>query len=52
MVESVIQIKIGITINVDASAKSITHMENIKFGMLQHVVAKMVKIQQILLTIQ
>ena len=32
MVESVIQIKSGITINVDASAKNITYVKKIIFG--------------------
>ena len=44
MVESVIQIKSGITINNDASAKKITHVKKLLFGILLHVVAKMVNI--------
>ena len=40
MVESLIQIKSGRTINVDASAKHITHLKNIIFGILLHVIAK------------
>ena len=39
--ESVIQIKSGITINVDASLKKIIYVKNIIFGMLLHVVVKM-----------
>ena len=35
MVENVIQIKSGITINIDASAKYITHVKKIIFGILQ-----------------
>ena len=35
--ESVIQIKSGITINVDASAKHIIYVKNIIFGILLHV---------------
>ena len=40
MVENVIQIKSGITINIDASGKYITHVKKIIFGILQQVVAK------------
>ena len=35
MVENVIQIKSEITINIDASAKYITHVKKIIFGILQ-----------------
>ena len=38
MAESVIQIKSGITINVDASAKTIIFVKKIIFGILLHVV--------------
>ena len=44
MVENVIQIKSGITINVDMSVKNITYVKKIIFGILQHAVAKMVNI--------
>ena len=44
VVESVIQIKSGITINVYASAKNIIYVKKIIFGILLHVVAKMVNI--------
>ena len=44
MVESVIQIKSRIAINVDASTKNITYVKKIIFGILLHVVAKMVNI--------
>ena len=44
MVENAIQIKSGITINVDASTKNIIYMKKIIFGILLHVVAKMVNI--------
>ena len=52
MIESVIQIKSGITINVDAGAKSITIVKKIKLGILLHKVLKLVNIWQVLLTIQ
>ena len=42
--ENVIQIKSGIMINVDASAKNIIYVKKNIFGILLHVVAKMVKI--------
>ena len=41
MEENVIQIKSGIMINIDASAKNIIYGKNIIFGILLHVVAKM-----------
>ena len=44
MEENVIQIKSGITINVDASVKNIIYVKKIIFGTLLHVVAKMVNI--------
>ena len=37
MVENVIQIKSGITVNVDASAKNIIYVKKIIFGILLHV---------------
>ena len=52
MEENVIQIKSEITINVNDSAKNITYVKKIIFGILLHVVAKMVNIWQVLLTIQ
>ena len=50
--ENVIQIKTGITINVDVSVKNIIYVKKITFGILLHVVATMENIWQILLTIQ
>ena len=41
MVESVIQIKFGITMNVDVSAKNITSVKKIIFGILLHEVVKL-----------
>ena len=43
MEENVIQIKSGITINVDVSVKSIIYLQKIIFGILLHVAAKNVK---------
>ena len=42
MVENVIQIKSGITINIDVSAKKIIYMKKIIFGILLHVVTNIV----------
>ena len=42
--ENVIQIKSGISINVDVSIKNIIHVKKNIFGILLHVVAKMVNI--------
>ena len=42
--ENVIQIKSGIIINVDVSIKNIIHVKKNIFGILLHVVAKMVNI--------
>ena len=44
MKENVIQIKSGKIINVDASVKNIIYVKKIIFGILLHVVAKMVNI--------
>ena len=44
MVENVIQIKSGIMINVNASAKKVIYVKKIIFGILLCVVAKMVNI--------
>ena len=44
MVENVIQIKSGITINVDVSVKNIIYVKKIIFVILLHAVAKMVNI--------
>ena len=44
MVENVIQIKSGITINVDMSVKNIIYVKKIIFGILLHAVATMVNI--------
>ena len=43
MEENVIQTKSGISINVDANVKSIMYVNMVIFGILLHVVAKMVK---------
>ena len=51
MEKNVIHIKSGIIINVDVSVKNI-YVKNIVFGILLHVVVKMVNIYQILFTIQ
>ena len=42
MEENVIQIKSGITINVDASTENIIYVKKVIFGILLHVVKKMV----------
>ena len=52
MVENVIQIKSGITINVDVSVKNIIYVKKVIFGIILFVVAKMVNIWQILRMIQ
>ena len=54
MEESVIQVKSGIMINVAVGVKSILYVKKIIFGILQHVVPKMVNIniQKVLLVIQ
>ena len=55
MVENVTRIKSGSTINVSASAKiqkNIMQVKTIIFGILIHVVAKMVNLYEVLLTIQ
>ena len=44
MVESVIQIKRGIMINVDTNVKNIIYVKKIIFGILLHVVVKTVNI--------
>ena len=44
MVENVIQVKSEITINAGASVKNIVYVKIIIFGILLHVVAKMVNI--------
>ena len=44
MVVNVIQIKSGITLNVDVSVKNIIHVKKIIFGILLHAVVKMVSI--------
>ena len=41
MVENVIEINGGITINVDASVKKVIYVKKIIFGILLHVVVKM-----------
>ena len=54
MVENVIQIKIGITINVDSSVKIRRNVcaQNIIFRIAVHVLVKTVNIQEVLLAIQ
>ena len=55
MVENVTHIKSGITISIDVSVKiriSIVYAKNIIFVILLHVVAKIVNMQEVLLTIQ
>ena len=42
MVESLTQIKSGITINADASAKNITQVKKIIFGIMLYVVTKLI----------
>ena len=44
MIENVIQIKKGTMINIDVSLKNIIYVKKIIFGILLHVVAKMVSI--------
>ena len=51
MEESEIQIKIRIIVNVKASARNIIYVRKIMFGILLHLIVKMVNILQILLTI-
>ena len=51
IIENIIQIKNGITINADPSVKNI-YVRKITFGVRLHVVAKMVNIYQVKLTIQ
>ena len=53
MVENVIPINGGITINVDVSVKNITNVKKIKFVILPHVVVRMEDISwKVLLTTQ
>ena len=52
MKENVIQIKSGITVNVDGSVKSIIYVKKNIFGILLHVAAKMENIWKVLLTVQ
>ena len=44
MKESVIQIKSGITLNINANVKKIKYVKKNMFGIMLHVVAKMVNI--------
>ena len=44
MIESVIQIKSGIMINVDVSVKNIIYVKKSTFGILLHVVVRMTNI--------
>ena len=48
MIENVIQNESGITINSNVSVKNIIDVKKIMFGILLHVVVKMVNIEQIL----
>ena len=48
MIENVIQNESGITINSNVSVKNIIYVKKIMFGILLHVVVKMVNIEQIL----
>ena len=41
MAENIIQINVGVTINVDVSVKNVMYLKNIIFGILLHVVVKM-----------
>ena len=43
MEENVIQINVGITINVDVSVKNVMYAKKIIFGILLHAVVKMEK---------
>ena len=52
MVKNVIQINVGIVINVDVGMKNVMYVKKIIFGILLHLFAKMENIQQILLMIQ
>ena len=52
MEEAVIQIKSGITINVDTSVKNIKHVKKIIFGVLLYVIVKMENIEQVVLMIE
>ena len=56
MVKNVAQIKYGITINISVSAKvrkkAICAKKKSIFGILLHVLVKMINIQEVLLTIQ
>ena len=47
MVDNGVQIKIGIMIKVGASVKNIIYVKKIIFGILVHVVVKMLNIQQL-----
>ena len=52
MKENVIQINGGITINLDASVKSIMYVKKIIFGILVHVFVTIENIYQVLWVIQ
>ena len=55
MAENVARFKSGKMINMDVSAKTqktIMHAKRIIFGVLQHVVTKILNVYQVLLTIQ
>ena len=52
MEENVIEINVGTMINDDVDVKNIIYMKKMIFGILLHAVAKIINIQQELLTIQ
>ena len=52
MEKNVVQFNGGVMKNVDVSVKNIIYAKKIIFGILLHIVAKMVNIQQVLLMIQ
>ena len=52
MEENVIQINIGMIINIDVSVKNAMYVKKIMFEILPHVVVKMKNIQQVLSMIQ
>ena len=52
LIENIIQNKSGKIINIDVSVKNIIYVKKIMFGILLHVVVKLVDIEQILRMIQ
>ena len=49
---NVIKINVGIMVNVDVSLENIKYVKKILFGALVYEVAKMINIEQVLLTIE